>query len=373
MNKIIVYFPYPFRKQQSGSQVRPVKILEGFKQFGKNNNIEIICVSGESRERQEKINEIYRKIDPKSILFCYMENSTLPFWLTDFDHIPRRPLLDIKFFRYLKKHQVPFGIFYRDIYWKFDDEYPLRGIKKVIMQNIYRIEKKVYERYASHFFLPSLQMNKYTKFDPSRTYSLPPGGEVHSLSKTKKNNGDLLNVIYVGGISERYGLRTMLETLKIINRNITRANLLLVCRKNEYDEYKAIIEQYKQYEWLKIYHAFGEDLISIYQQSDVGIIPRQKTIYNDFAVPVKLFEYLSFGLPIIATNCDAQAEIISNNRLGIVTKPDSHSLAEGLKVLMDSGNLDYYRKNVQEYLINKGLWIHRVEKVFNILTMNKQS
>lgn len=371
LNKIIVYFPYPFRIQQSGSQVRPVKMLEAFNQFGTDNGIEVICINGESKERQEMINEIYQKVNPKSILFCYMENSTLPFWLTDFDHIPRKPFLDIKFFRYLKKHRVPLGIFYRDIYWKFDDEYPLKGIKKAIMQNIYKIEKKVYERYASHFFLPSLQMNKYVDFDSNRTYSLPPGGEVHRLNKIKRSNGDLLDVIYVGGISERYGLQVMLESFDIINQNTQKANLLLVCRKNEYEEHKKVVEKYKKCRWLKIYHAFGEDLIPIYQQADVGIIPIQKNTYNDFAVPVKLFEYLSFGLPIIATNCNAQAEIILNNGLGIVTKPDSHSLVQAIETLMDSERLNDYERNVQEYLMNKGLWIHRVEEVFNILTSHE--
>lgn len=52
-------------------------MLEGFRQFGENNNVEIICVSEESKERAEKINEIYRKVDPKTVLLYGECNYTI--------------------------------------------------------------------------------------------------------------------------------------------------------------------------------------------------------------------------------------------------------------------------------------------------------
>jgi hypothetical protein len=76
----------------------------------------------------------------------------------------------------------------------------------------------------------------------------------------------------------------MLETFKKINQTISRANLLLVCRKIVYDEYKTIIEQYKLSCLVKIVFQFINRLMQ-------ELFKDKKLSYNDFTVHVKLFEY----------------------------------------------------------------------------------
>lgn len=367
MKIIIVYYPFPLREQSSGSAVRPVKMIEAFEKLGQRENIKIISIYGLAKERAVSLNKIYKEVNPKDILFCYMENSTLPLWLTDHTHIPRKPLLDIFFFRFLKKNNIPIGLFYRDIYWKFREEYPLKGAARLVMKSIYLLEMKLFKKYINHFFLPSIQMNTYTGFDKDKVSALPPGGENKLNLKSINKKGDLLNVIYVGGISERYGIKNMLTAFDILNRDKQQANLHLVCREKEYEEYKQIIRPFQNSTWLNIYHAFGEELDKIYNKADIAIITIKNNKYNNFAVPVKLFEYISYGLPIVSTDCHAQAEIINKFNLGIVTNDNSQDIAKGISYFMDKKVLEEYASNVREALLKNHLWQNRVESVYNIL------
>jgi glycosyltransferase involved in cell wall biosynthesis len=291
-----------------------------------------------------------------------MENSTLPFWLTDHDHFPRKPFMELRFFKYLKRNNIPCGIFYRDMYWMFDDEYPLQGYKRKIMRSIYKLEYKLYKTYFSNFFLPSMEMNDYIKFPERKTSSLPPGGE--NLLDYSKDNHTGLNIIYVGGISVRYGLLKMLEAINQVYEKNRNVKLHLVCRKEEYVQNEEIFNKFKDNEWLTVYHANGEKLKEIYKKADLGIIPIEKNTYNDFAVPVKLFEYISYGLPIIATNCNAQTKIINEDNLGLITEDSSEDIARKIQLLMDEELRSKLKENVSKTLLSKHLWLHRAEMIY---------
>ena len=373
MNKILVYFPYPLRDAKSGSAVRPRKMIAAFREYADINGFELIEIYGDSKERKRKIKEFKSKVNPKDVLMCYMENATIPLWLTDNDHIPRNPFLDLSFLKYLQKHKIPLGIFYRDAYWLFDDEYPVKGIKKAVMKTIFRIEKKVFEKYSERIYLPSIEMNRHLGFTSHKVAGLPPGSEKNFLYDTKLNNKSLLNMIYVGAISEKMGLSNLLNAIRLVNESEVSCKLLLVCREEDYNFYKQDIINLENLGLVEVRHAFGEELYSLYENMDIAIIPREKNVYNDFAVPVKLFEYLSFGLPVVATDNDAVANIINAGLYGLIVKSNPKDLSDGI---IKMGNREL-RVNIKENILKdvpkKHLWIHRAEKVVNELSKAKSA
>ena len=85
-------------------------------------------------------------------------------------------------------------------------------------------------------------------------------------------------------------------------------------------------------------------------------------------MPVKLFEYLSYGLPIVATDCTEMADFVRRNRTGIVVQDNPLSLAEGvLRIVRDQ---DFYRElksNAKRTLENGNLWTDRAEQVTECL------
>jgi glycosyltransferase involved in cell wall biosynthesis len=181
-----------------------------------------------------------------------------------------------------------------------------------------------------------------------------------------------LRGIYVGGISSRYGINILLDAFDLVNKK-QRLELIIVCRKNEYNVLdSSTIEKIKR-NWIKVYHVSGDDLKDLYYKSDFGIIPRLKDDYNIIAMPVKLFEYLSYGIPIVATNCLEMEKFINKHQCGVICEDNSKSLAEAISKI---NNKEYYEilcNNAQGTILDGNLWADRVKSIVEIMTHDQNS
>lgn len=368
MKSVLLYYPFEVAENaNSGSKLRPKEIYKAFQEWGKREDVEILLLSGSSAEREVLFEQWKAQGKLEHLWFCYMENQTIPFWLTDKGHIPKKPFIDKKVMKYLKQRQVPVGVFYRDVYWKFDELYPLKGLKKAVMKTIYRMEESFYSKYCDVIFLPSDAMGKYVGI-PKKKVSLPPGGKEMNVAKIEKNI-KISQGLYVGGINnEDYGLFLLLDALKIANKQETVCDLTIVCREDEYkqlpEEKKLRIEEMN----VTVEHVSGEALNELYREMDFAFIPRYRSTYNDFSVPVKLVEYLSNELPVIATYCRAQQEIIEADGYGIICEDKPEDMGKAIeKMARDSVN---YRENIQKTFVEKHSWLARVEKIKAALVKN---
>lgn len=236
-------------------------------------------------ERWKNAFNFFTKIRKKKFDFCYIELPSGPIF-NFCDHL---------LIMYIKSQKIPVGIFYRDAYWKFASWYNLSKFKKIIITLMHKFDLFVFKHTCKIIYFPSDSMADL--FEMNNKLSLPPAcrddlfnNDIHSKDKA----------VYIGGISKRYGTDILLNAFDLLNLN--RENLIylnLVCREVD-DNIKPFIGK----PWLKIHVGVsGDSLKEIYRDSDFAIIPFRRDIYMDFAVPVKLYEYMSFGMPIIATNC----------------------------------------------------------------------
>ncbi|EDL64360.1 glycosyltransferase [Bacillus sp. SG-1] len=368
MKSVLLYYPFTMvENANSGSKLRPIEMYKAFLKWGKRNGIEIVLISGNSEERSSQFDTLRKEGKFEHLLFCYMENQTIPLWLTDENHIPKKPFIDRKVFSFLKARNVPTGVFYRDVYWKFDDLYPLSGIKKTIMQSIYKLEERFYEKYCEVIYLPSDAMGKFVNINRNKV-ALPPGGKSQELNS--KEQTSQLRGLYVGGINnEAYGLPLLLKALKIFNEKEERLSLTVVCRKDELKKVSQDILRDIQQLNVNVLHVSGSELDEVYKRTDIAFIPREKTTYNDFSVPVKLVEYLSNGLPVVATNCAAQQEFIESGPYGVVGEANVNSFIQAIEKISD--NLPFYNEKIVENFLTNHSWDARVEKVQKTLLKEK--
>lgn len=309
--KIIFHHPLPLNfEAPSGSGIRPVKMYEAFVSLG----YDVDLVVGYSKERQESIKIVKKKIDAgEKYQFCYSEASTMPLALTDKDHIPRRPLMDALFFRYLRRKSIRSGVFYRDIYWKFDETVPLssKAIKKLFANLFYRVELCVYQLFIDKIFLPSLQMGKYISFiQDDKFHELNPGS-------TPKENGvnvpdSKLELLYVGGTVGFYNINLLVD---VISKQFNNTINLTICTRPA--DARLLLEQVSSLNNnVKVVCHSGEELATLYQKADCACLYMEPTEYRTFAVPIKLFEYISFGKPIIASANTWVGNFVHEQKLG---------------------------------------------------------
>lgn len=309
MKTIIFHSPLPvYREPLSGSAVRPQKMLEAFKTLG----VEVFVIDGDSRSRKELWEEA--KKSSGCFLGIYSELSTMPIALTDSDHLPRHAFLDMSNFLYFRRKGVPVAAFYRDLHWKFPQyKKSTHRFKRIIATLFYKLELVQLKKSVSHLFLPSLKMLDFLGdgFCRDKSSRLPPGGSISEVVAKPAGSGKL-RLLYVGGITPPlYDIADMLDAVT----NVNGVFLNICCREKEYVDNNYL---FKNLNNINIFHKHGESLKETYERNDVFIMFLPDYDYLKFAMPVKFFEAVGHGLPIIANANTELGELVVSQNLGWV-------------------------------------------------------
>ena len=106
---------------------------------------------------------------------------------------------------------------------------------------------------------------------------------------------------------------------------------------------------------------------SYYEKADVALLTAPKTFYRDFAVPIKIFEYLSYLKPVLVTDCTETAKIIRDNQIGWIVKDDPDCIANKIQELCSYPDEIYGVKEHMKTARSNNLWSSRAEKVIKDL------
>lgn len=314
MPSIIFHHPFPISSSgTSGSQVRVYEMRQAFRELG----YDVESVAGYGAERGRKIRQLNSDIKKgRPFDFLYSESHTLPTLLTEPHHLPLYPRLDFALLRSLKKRLIPIGLFYRDVHWRFNQSEAIfpSPSKRFLAKALYHYDWVQYKRVVDHLFLPSLNMARHLPsawFDDEIT-ALPPGAKVNSEpSVTLRTPPFTLELFYVGGVTPPlYDLTPLFSFIQ----GITGLKLTLCCRPEEWQKVRS------HYTFdannITVVHASGKNLEPYYMQADVFCILWKAQPYLDFAMPVKVFEALSYGLPILTTAGTETARFVASEEVG---------------------------------------------------------
>lgn len=362
--RCIFHVPYKINKEvTSGTNIRPIKMIDGFKL----NGYKVDIIEGYGEKRKNAIEEIKNNIKQGiKYDFVYSESSTMPTQLTEKNHIPKYPFLDFGFLKFCKDNLIPIGLFYRDIHWKFPQyKNSVNIVKQLVSKVFYEYDLKKYRQLIDVLYLPSNKMFKYLDIDfNGQIYDLPPGTEQIDLTFYGCKNEDaskLIKLFYVGGINEElYNLKLLFKAVKE-NKNLF---LTLCCRENEWENNKQEYEEYLN-DRINIIHKKGEELIPIARNSDIMNLYIKPTAYWEFAMPVKLFTYLSYEKPMLGVKNTSAGDFIEKNNIGWSIEYNFESINEFLKGLSrehireKEGNLPLICEN--------NTWKSRAKKVIEDL------
>jgi len=319
----ILYITFTdFGDTSSGSGVRPYKIYKSFIKLG----YEVKLLEGQQnkrRERKNKIKEISKWLDYNDVDICYIEPPTGPLFNIE----------DILLIKKIYKFNIPISIFIRDIFWLYPQFWGVKGIKKIILTLMHEFDMKIYRKYCGIIYCPGQSFKsaiKKYKFHDIRL--LPPGCELNESKKSIKTHRKCL---YVGACGFNDGIDILINAFKIVNKK-NKLELVIVTRKEEMKKLNHLLEE--NYSWLSIMNVSGEELEPVYNNVDLGIIPRRRHEYMDLAMPIKLMEYIGHQLPVLSTDCTEMATFINNEKCGIVCETNAESMAMALDKVYDDNN-----------------------------------
>ena len=301
---------------RTGSQVRPWQLLQAFREEG----YDVVPVVGHGAERRQQIEAVYHALSSgRMISFVYSESRSIPTLLTEPHRLPRFPLMDFRFLRAMREARVPVGLFYRDIFWRFQMyRTMLSWPGRAMAIPLYWYDWRWYQRAVDHLFLPSQGMAAHlpTPWPAERLSALPPGIRLLDIAGSSENprRAETLQFLYVGGVRPpSYDLTPLLTVV----RGLPGVKLTLCCRPEEWDAARARYAPLIN-DQIDVVHRTGEELRELYANADLFALLREPHEYLDFAVPVKLFESVGYGLPILSLAGTEAARIVDKYELGWV-------------------------------------------------------
>lgn len=166
---------------------------------------------------------------------------------------------------------------------------------------------------------------------------------------------------YIGGITKIRGIEEIIVVVKQLPEII-----LFIAGPLENDELKKIINNDNQIKYLGFLNR--DEIKIVFKKSICGLVLLHPTINYLNSLPIKLFEYMSAGLPVIASNFPLWKEIVESNNCGICVdplKPDE--IAKAIEYLIN--NLDIARKmgeNGRKAVIEKYNWENESKKLLSV-------
>ncbi|WP_281974577.1 glycosyltransferase family 4 protein [Halobacillus litoralis] len=151
---------------------------------------------------------------------------------------------------------------------------------------------------------------------------------VPSSSNCNKNNA----VVYIGGISKERGSSSMVKA-------IGKTESTLILAGNFRDE-KEEVELKMLSEWKKVNflgYLDRKQIKGLLETALAGLVVLEpRTNFID-SLPIKMFEYMATGLPVIASNFPLWKEIIEGNNCGICVDPlNTDEIAAAIRWIKDN-------------------------------------
>lgn len=382
---ILFYHLEKLGRLNSGSGVRPTKIAEAFMQSGHDVHI----LAGSLSERKRKIRSYKTKMDKEGLKFdlVYFENSSWPtslrvinlkegFRSLDFSKaivsiipdidIPLFSFSDLLFFWKCKRNGTITTMFYRDIYWKYPDAFQSISLtKRTLLYVFSSVDIIAYYFLFDKIFVPSREMAEILPmYDlvKERLDTLAPACQLISRKvEEKEPESKNISLLYVGGTGPLYDPSLTIRAVAAV----PDVSFNLCTRAAEWAVYKENCNFPVLPSNLTVHHLTGNELTDLYIASDVAVHTAPPFGYITFAMPVKIFEYFSNQLPVIAYSGTAYANLILIEDLGWVIPYNVEALVSLLTQLAKTPELVLQKKEkVLRYAKENG-WDTRVRKVIS--------
>jgi glycosyltransferase involved in cell wall biosynthesis len=240
----------------------------------------------------------------------YVESATTSAMPTD--------LLFLALMRLLGK---PVGVYFRDAYQLFRDTYPRRSRRQILSDGLWRLTTPLLRGIATRRYAPSNGLARALRLrDP---ILLRPGTDP---SQPDLGAGNEKVVAYVGATNRADGFDLLLGAMAAVHETLPDARLELVGAPPAAD----------LPDYVRTRRASRDGLADVLRPARLCVIPRPINAYSNLAVPIKLWDYLSLGKPVVATAAVETAEILAASGAGIATPDTVDGLARGmLRLLVD--------------------------------------
>ena len=166
-------------------------------------------------------------------------------------------------------------------------------------------------------------------------------------------------VLYLGDTNIRRGLLTAIRATEMLSKKIVNFKLVIVGENTtdtilKEETKKLNLDSYIDFEGWQDVSLFP----SYIDASNVCISPLYRSIQHDVAYANKIFQYMSFGKPVLVSNAIAQKEIVESAKSGLVheEKNEGDFYSKVMDLYHDKDKSDVLGKNGKAFIENEFSW-----------------
>lgn len=176
------------------------------------------------------------------------------------------------------------------------------------------------------------------------------------------------HVAYIGGISAIRGIREMVDAMGAVSAPSTS---LVLAGSFEDPLLEEEVRRLKG--WQKVDFVGWQDrkqIVTLLGSARVGLVTLHPTENYFDAYPVKMFEYMSAGIPIVASDFPLWREIVEESNCGILVDPHNpQAIADAITKLIDNPvSANKMGESGRATILSKYNWNNEKQKLFKLYT-----
>jgi len=208
--------------------------------------------------------------------------------------------------------------------------------------------------------IPCCLDTKIFKYEPKIKEKIKSGLEV----------GDKFIVLYSGSLNEWQLPAEMIKIFKVINKVIKNSLFVMFTGDSKYAWELFSSSGIKKDSYIirdVQYHLINEYL----QAGDLGLLIRQDNDVNRVAFPIKFFEYIRCGVPVLSSITSDVGDLIRKYHLGFWLKDyrdesEIMKIASLVKNRLDDFRSDTYKKKLSISIEKQMNWESYLDSIINI-------
>lgn len=173
---------------------------------------------------------------------------------------------------------------------------------------------------------------------------------------------------YVGGITRHRGIMQIADATH-------RANMKLVlCGRFESDSLKEeILKRYSHIEYLGIVDR--EVISEVIRSSILGFVTLLYTPNHYYSYPIKMFEYMAGGIPVIASDFPLWKTLVEDNQCGICVNPERiEEIVSAIDFIStNSDKANQMGERGREKVLTEYNWDAEAQKLFDLYQLLNSS
>ncbi|HKZ38773.1 MAG TPA: glycosyltransferase [Chryseolinea sp.] len=170
-------------------------------------------------------------------------------------------------------------------------------------------------------------------FSMKRVVVVPPGGRVNVKEVYEKSPQP--KIVYSGSVAYREHLDLFINSMPIVKKKSSDARFYITKKGRALKKINQLAKELgvnPSYFWFPTENTFYKFLSSCH----VGVLPSSQDLARQMGTPVKLFDYLSVGLPVVANNIGAWTNLVKQEKVGVLTEDNPSDFASGILQLIEN-------------------------------------